>query len=51
MEESGMTDMQFKSHLRQLIASLQRAENAETPEKMLEIIKEMKKLYQEDLES
>ena len=47
----GMTDLQFKSHLRQLIASLERAENAETPEKVLEVIREIKALYQQDLQS
>lgn len=46
----GMTDLQFKSHLRQLIASLERAEKAETPEKTREIIREMIKLYTEDLQ-
>ena len=47
----GMTDLQFKSHLRQLIAALERAENAETPEKVLQEIAALKKLLQEDLES
>ena len=47
----GMTDLQFKSHLRQLIAALERAEKAETPEKVLEEIASLKKLLQEDLES
>lgn len=47
----GMTDLQFKSHLRQLIASLERAEKAESLEKAQEIIRELRKLYQEDLES
>ena len=43
--------MQFKSHLRHLIAALERAEKAETPEKVLEEIANLKKLLQEDLES
>lgn len=47
----GMTDMQFKSHLRMLIAALERAENADSPEKVLEEIAALKKLLQEDLES
>ena len=46
-----MTDLQFKSHLRQLIAALERAESADTPEKVLEEIARLKKLLQEDLES
>lgn len=46
----GMTDLQFKSHLRQLIAALERAERAETPEKVLEEIAELKRLLKEDLE-
>ena len=45
----GMTDLQFKSHLRQLISALQRAEEAETPEKVLEEIKRLKELLEEDL--
>ena len=47
----GLTDLQFKSHLRQLIAALERAEKAEKPEKVLEEIASLKKLLQEDLES
>ena len=46
----GMTDMQFKSHLRSLIANLEDAKRAETPEKMLEIIEALQKRLQEDLE-
>ena len=47
----GMTDLRFKSHLRHLIAALERAEKAETPEKVMEEIVALKKLLQEDLES
>lgn len=47
----GMTDMQFKSHLRQLIASLERAKKAGSLEKVLEEIEAIQRLYQEDLES
>lgn len=47
----GMTDLQFKSHLRHLIAALERAERAETPEKVLEEIAALKRLLKEDLES
>ena len=47
----GMTDMQFKSHLRQLVANLERAERAGSLEEVLAVIQEMKKLYQEDLQS
>ena len=50
METDGMTDLQFKSHLRQLIASLERARKAETPEKAQEIISELIALYREDLQ-
>ena len=38
----GMTDLQFKSHLRQLISALERAEEAETPEKVLAEIAKLK---------
>lgn len=47
----GMTDLQFKSHLRHLIADLERAEKAETLEKMREELAQLKQLLQEDLES
>lgn len=47
--EEGMTDLQFKSHLRQLIAALERAEEAPTPEKVLEKIAKLKQQLQEDL--
>lgn len=47
----GMTDMQFKSFLRQLISRLEMAQEAETPEKGMEQIAALKKLLQEDLES
>lgn len=47
----GMTDLQFKSHLRQLISRLEKAKKAGTLEKVLEEIEELQKLYQEDLES
>ncbi len=46
----GMTDLQFKSHLRQLIAALERAEEAETPEKVLAEIAKLKQLLKDDLE-
>ena len=50
-DTDGMTDLQFKSFLRLLIADLERAEQAETPEKVLEEVTRLKQLLQEDLES
>lgn len=47
----GMSDLQFKSFLRKLITILEDAENAETPEKGMEKIAELKKQFLEDLES
>ena len=47
----GMTDMQFKSHLRQLIALLEKAKKAGNLEKVIEEIEGLQKLLQEDLES
>ena len=46
----GMTDLQFKSHLRALIADLERAENAETMEKVLEEIRNLKRRLEKDLQ-
>lgn len=45
----GMTDLQFKSYLKQLIRSLETAENQDTPERVLEEIARIKKDLQEDL--
>lgn len=50
-DTDGMTDLQFKSFLRLLIADLERAEQAGTPEKVLEEVTRLKQLLQEDLES
>ena len=47
----GMTDLQFKSHLRHLIADLRRAKKCKTLEEVLKAIDELEKLLQEDLES
>lgn len=47
----GMTDLQFKSHLRHLIADLRRAKECQTLEEVLKVIDELEKLLQEDLES
>ena len=47
----GMTDLQFKSFLRQVISHLELAEEAETPEQAMKAITSLKKLLQEDLES
>lgn len=47
----GMTDLQFKSHLRHVIADLRRAKEGKTLEEVLRAIEELEKLLQEDLES
>lgn len=47
----GMTDLQYKGHLRHLIAALERAEEAETPEKVLKEVAKLKNQLKEELES
>lgn len=47
----GMTDLQFKSHLRQLISRLEKAKKAGSLEDVIKEIEEIQRLYQEDLES
>jgi len=47
----GMTDLQFKSHLRQIIDSLSRAEEAGSYEKTLAEVKRLKELLEADLRS
>lgn len=51
MEESGMTDLQFKSYLRMLIAHLEHIKKAETLEEMREKLAELQNLLQQSLES
>ncbi len=46
----GMTDLQFKSYLRQLIRSLEAAESQSTLEGALEVIARLKKDLEEDLQ-
>jgi len=47
----GMTDLQFKSHLRHVIDSLKRAEEADSYEKAMAEIKRLKELLEQDLRS
>lgn len=46
----GMTDLQFKSYLKQLIRSLEAAESQDTLENVLAEIARLKKDLQEDLQ-
>ena len=46
----GMTDLQFKSYLRQLIRALEAAESKGTREEVLAEIAKLKQDLQEDLE-
>lgn len=50
MEESGMTDLQFKSWIRAIIALLKAAEEQDTLEKMREKIGELIEEFQVDLQ-
>lgn len=44
MEETGMSDMQFKSYLRELIASLEKAKEGDDPKGEIEqLIARLKK--------
>lgn len=49
-EEVGMTDLQFKSFIRQLIANIEEAMNKETEEQRKDEIDKLVKRLQEDLE-
>lgn len=46
----GMTDLQFKSHLRMLISLLDEATKKDTKEEILAEINKLKKNLQEDLQ-
>lgn len=50
MEEGGMTDLQFKCHLRMIISLLEHVEKAETLEKMREELDNLKNLFLRSLE-
>lgn len=44
MEEMGMSDMQFKSYLRELIAAIEKAKEAQDTDKELdELVERLKK--------
>lgn len=48
LEDMGMSDMQFKSYLRELIASLQKAKESETPAKEIdELIARLEKALED----
>ena len=47
----GMTDLQFKSYLKQLVRALERAERQETKEAVLAEIERLKKDLEEDIKS
>ena len=47
----GMTDLQFKAHLKQLIRSLEWAESKGTLEEVLQEIEKLKRDLQETIES
>jgi len=48
--DMGMTDLQFKSYLKQLIRALEAAESQETIEKMRSELEKLKKDLQESME-
>ena len=47
----GMTDLQFKSYLKQLVRALEQAERQETKEAILLEIAKLKKDLEEDIKS
>lgn len=46
----GMTDLQFKSYLKQLIRALEEAERKDTKEQILAEIERLKRDLQDDLQ-